>query len=133
MQHDIYLDVFKNFWDPKRQAFVQHKGSTTVDASSLLIAHDVFLSDPTDPRWLSTMQAIKEDLVDDSLVYRYKTDAAASDGLSGEEGTFNMCSFWYVECLARAGDVLGARYNFEKMLGYANHLGLYAEEFGSAR
>jgi GH15 family glucan-1,4-alpha-glucosidase len=76
------------------------------------------------------MQAIQEDLVDDSLVYRYKTHTAAPDGLSGEEGTFNMCSFWYVECLARSGDLLGARYNFEKMLGYANHLGLYGEELG---
>ncbi|MDH3603180.1 MAG: glycoside hydrolase family 15 protein [Candidatus Tectomicrobia bacterium] len=129
VQYDIYLDVFKNFWDPGRKAFMQHKGATTVDASSLLMPMTFFVG-PTDPRWLSTMQAIKEDLVDDSLVYRYKTDAAASDGLSGEEGTFNMCSFWYVECLARAGDVLGARYNFEKMLGYANHLGLYAEELG---
>ena len=129
VQHDIYLDVFNNFWDPVRQTFVQHKGSTTVDAASLLMPMTFFVG-PTDPRWLSTMQAIQEDLVDDSLVYRYKTHTAAPDGLSGEEGTFNMCSFWYVECLARSGDLLGARYNFEKMLGYANHLGLYGEELG---
>jgi GH15 family glucan-1,4-alpha-glucosidase len=76
------------------------------------------------------MQAIKEDLVDDSLVYRYKIGDAASDGLIGEEGTFNMCSFWFVECMSRAGDPQKARYYFEKMLGYANHLGLYAEELG---
>jgi len=76
------------------------------------------------------MKAIQEELVDDSLVYRYRIGHAASDGLRGDEGTFNMCSFWYVECLARAGDLHSARFNFEKMLGYANHVGLYAEELG---
>ena len=125
----IYRDVFESFWDPGRKAFVQHKRTTTVDASSLLMPM-VFFMAPTDPRWLSTMKAIKEDLVDDSLVYRYKVGRAASDGLAGEEGTFNMCSFWWVECLSRAGDVQKARFNFEKMLGYANHLGLYGEELG---
>ncbi len=129
VQNDIYLKIFENFWDPGRKTFVQHKGSTTVDAASLMMPMTFFVG-PTDPRWLSTMQAIQEDLVDDSLVYRYKMGDAASDGLAGEEGTFNMCSFWYVECLARAGDLQGARFNFEKMLGYANHLGLYAEELG---
>jgi GH15 family glucan-1,4-alpha-glucosidase len=59
-------------------------------------------------------------------------DDAASDGLSGEEGTFSMCSFWYVECLSRAGDLEKARFYFNKMLGYANHLGLYSEELGPA-
>ena len=72
------------------------------------------------------MRAIEKDLVEDSLVYRYRGD----DGLSGGEGTFCMCSFWYVECLARSGDLEQARYVFEKMLGYANHVGLYAEELG---
>jgi GH15 family glucan-1,4-alpha-glucosidase len=125
----IYRDVFNNFWDPTRKTFVQHRGSTTVDASSLAMPLMLFMG-PTDPRWLSTMQAIKTELVDDSLVYRYKVGDASSDGLAGNEGTFNMCSFWYVECLSRAGDLHGARFNFEKMLGYANHLGLYAEELG---
>ncbi len=129
VQDAIYRDIFENFWDPKRKAFVQHKGSTTMDASSLMMPLMKFMG-PTDPRWLSTMQAIKQDLVDDSLVYRYKMGDAASDGLTGDEGTFNMCSFWYVECLARAGDPQKARFNIEKMLGYANHLGLYAEELG---
>jgi GH15 family glucan-1,4-alpha-glucosidase len=86
---------------------------------------------PTDPRWLCTLRAIEEDLVDDSLVYRYRGDASASDGLAGEEGTFSMCSFWYVECLSRSGDLDKARFVFEKALGYANHLGLYAEELGA--
>jgi GH15 family glucan-1,4-alpha-glucosidase len=85
---------------------------------------------PTDPRWISTLEAIEESLVEDSLVYRYNTAHASSDGLSGKEGTFSMCSFWMVECLSRAGDTSKARFFFEKALGYANHLGLYAEELG---
>lgn len=85
---------------------------------------------PTDPRWLSTMRAIETDLLDGSLVYRYRTEKAAHDGLDGEEGTFSMCTFWYIECLARAGELDKARLYFDKMLGYASHLGLYAEELG---
>jgi GH15 family glucan-1,4-alpha-glucosidase len=129
VRDEIYRDILTNFWDPKRRAFVQYKGSQTMDAANLMMPLVLFMG-PTDPRWLSTMQAIKEDLVDDSLVYRYKIGDAAGDGLSGEEGTFCICSFWYVECLSRAGDPQKARYYFEKMLGYANHLGLYAEELG---
>jgi GH15 family glucan-1,4-alpha-glucosidase len=125
----IYEDIHTNFWDPDRQAFVQHKGANTLDACTLLMPMVKFIS-PTDPRWLSTLQAIDEDLVEDSLVFRYRVGPAAADGLLGEEGTFNMCSFWYAEVLARSGDVQKARLVFEKMLGYANHLGLYAEELG---
>ena len=81
---------------------------------------------PVDKRWLSTMRTLEKDLLDDSLVYRYR----APDGFTGKEGTFCMCSFWYIECLSRSGDVRQARLLFERMLGYANHLGLYAEELG---
>src|SRR5262249_60218098 len=86
---------------------------------------------PDDPRWLSPLDAIGEDLVSDSLVYRYDPDASP-DGLDGTEGTFSICSFWYVEALARAGRVREARLAFEKMLTYANHLGLYSEEIGQS-
>ncbi len=130
VRNEIYLQIQTDFWNPSREAFVQHKGSKTMDAASLLMPLVKFMG-PTDPRWLSTLRAIEQDLVDDSLVYRYKIGAAASDGLSGEEGTFSMCSFWYVECLSRAGDLRKARFFLEKMLGYANHLGLYSEELGS--
>jgi len=126
---EITHDILTNFWDPKRQTFVQHKGANTVDASSLLMPMVKFIS-PTDPRWVSTLQAIEEDLVDDSLVFRYRVGDAASDGLQGEEGKFTMCSFWYAEVVARGGDAQKARFLFEKMLGYSNHLGLYAEELG---
>jgi GH15 family glucan-1,4-alpha-glucosidase len=86
---------------------------------------------PTDPRWLSTLDVIGDELVSDSLVYRYNPEASP-DGLRGVEGTFSACTFWYVEALARAGRLDEARLVFEKMLTYANHLGLYAEQIGPA-
>ena len=125
----IYRDIYTHFWDPDRATFVQHKGTKAVDASTLLMPLVRFIS-PTDPRWLSTMRAIEEDLVDDSLVFRYKIEEAAADGLVGMEGTFGITSFWYVEALGRTGDVDKARFIFEKLLGYANHVDLYAEELG---
>ena len=125
----IYNDIFTNFWDDERGAFVQHRNTRALDASTLLMPLVKFIA-PTDPRWLSTLHAIQKELVHDSLVHRYVVDHAAPDGLPGTEGTFSMCTFWYAECLARAGDVQQARLNFEKMLGYANHVGLYAEQLG---
>ena len=125
----IYHDIYDRFWDASRRAFVQHPGASTLDASSLLMPLVRFIS-PTDPRWVSTLRAIERDLVSDSLVYRYRLDDRFSDGLTGQEGTFSMCSFWYVECLSRLGDLPKARFLFEKMLGYATHLGLYGEELG---
>jgi len=86
---------------------------------------------PTDPKWLSTLDALTAELVADSLVYRYDP-AASPDGLEGAEGTFSICSFWYVEALTRAGRLDEARLAFEKMLTYANHVGLYAEEISLA-
>jgi GH15 family glucan-1,4-alpha-glucosidase len=123
----IYDDVYHDFWDERRGAFVQHKGSTTLDASALLMPLVGFISS-RDPRWLSTLEGIEQELVDDALVYRYLSEQAAADGLTGSEGTFCMCSYWFIECLARAGELNRARLLFEKMHGYANHLGLYAEE-----
>ncbi len=125
----IYQDVYDKFWDPKLRAFVQYKGAKAVDASSLLMPLVKFIS-PTDPRWRSHLATVESALVEDSLVYRYNVLAGTQDGLPGREGTFSMCSFWYVECLARAGDLKQARFIFEKALGFANHLGLYAEELG---
>lgn len=129
VRNDIYQNIYKEFWNPKINSFVQYKGADTVDASSLLMPLVKFIS-PTDPRWKSTLKAIGERLVEDSLVYRYNPEKAAPDGMKGSEGTFSMCSFWYVECLARANDLKQARFIFEKALGYANHLGLFAEQLG---
>ncbi|MBV9671645.1 MAG: glycoside hydrolase family 15 protein [Verrucomicrobia bacterium] len=121
----IYNQIYHEFWNSDLHSFVQSRSGNTLDAAALLAPLVRFIS-PTDPRWLSTLKAIETNLVDDSLVYRYRGD----DGIEGSEGTFCMCSFWYIECLARAGEVPRARFLFEKMLGYANHLGLFAEELG---
>ena len=125
----IYRDIYERFWDPARRGFVQHPGADTFDAAALLMPMVRFVS-PTDPRWIATLRGIEQQLVSDSLVYRYRLGERFSDGLTGEEGTFSMCSFWYVECLSRMGDLHKARFIFEKVLGYANHLGLYGEELG---
>ena len=126
---EIYRDIWENFWDAEEETFVGHLGSKRLDAACLLMPLVRFVS-PRDPRWLSTLRAVERRLVDDSLVHRYEIVGPEVDGLTGTEGTFSICSFWYVECLSRAGDLQKARLVFEKMLGYANHLGLYSEELG---
>jgi GH15 family glucan-1,4-alpha-glucosidase len=130
VRDQIYQDVYHEFWNEKLKAFVQFKGAKTVDASSLLMPMLKFIS-PLDPRWCSHMATVKDALVEDSLVYRYNVLEGAQDGLPGAEGTFSMCSFWYVECLAREGNLKKARFILEKAFGYANHLGLYSEELGT--
>ncbi|AKH85746.1 glycosyl hydrolase family 15 [Streptomyces sp. CNQ-509] len=125
---DIYRRIMRHGWSTERSAFVQFEDSHLLDASLLMMPLAKFVS-PTDPKWLATLDALGEDLVSDSLVYRYDPQSSA-DGLPGEEGTFSICSFWYVEALTRAGRVDEGRLAFEKMLTYANHLGLYAEEIG---
>lgn len=130
IRDEIYKDIYKNFWNSRLKMFVQYRGSQAVDASALLLPLVDFIS-PADLRWRSTLEKIERELVEDSLVFRYKPPHAAPDGLKGREGTFSMCSFWYVECLARAGDLKKARFIFDKALGYANHLGLYAEQLGA--
>jgi GH15 family glucan-1,4-alpha-glucosidase len=124
----LYYQIMERGWNAERQAFVQHYGTDVLDASVLLMPLVKFIA-PTDPRWLSTLDAISRELVADSLVYRYNI-SASPDGLEGDEGTFSICSFWYVEAMARAGRFDEARLAFEKMLTYANHLGLYSEEIG---
>ena len=128
----IHEDIFSNFWSDSLQSFVQFKGSETLDAATLLMPLLRFIS-PADPRWISTMAAIEANLTEDALVYRYTNGSAggqSTDGLDGQEGSFIACSFWRIECLARQGEIDRARLLFDKMLGYANHLGLYAEELG---
>ena len=124
----IYEEIMAKGWSSKRQAFVQAYGSEALDASALLMPLVLFMS-PTDPRVLKTIAAIQKDLASDHLVYRYRL-RDSPDGLKGEEGTFSLCSFWLVDALTRAGRLEEARILFERMLGYANSLGLYAEEIG---
>ncbi|HXZ57549.1 MAG TPA: glycoside hydrolase family 15 protein [Gaiellaceae bacterium] len=125
----IYRQVMERGWHEERRAFVQHYETDVLDASVLLMPLTKFMA-PTDPRWLSTLDAITGELVSDSLVYRYDPEASP-DGLTGGDGTFSICTFWYVEALARAGRLDEARLAFEKMLTYANHVGLYSEEIGA--
>ena len=133
VRDEIYEEIMDKGWSPERKAFVQAYGGDTLDASSLIMPL-VFFVAPKGPRMLSTLDAInrppKDDgLVSNGLVFRYDVEKSA-DGLMGEEGTFNLCTFWLVEALTRAGRLEEARLIFEQMLGYANHLGLYAEEIG---
>ena len=125
----IREDIFKNFWHEDLQSFVQSKGTKDLDASVLLMPLMRFIS-PVDPMWRSTMKAIEARLVEDTLVRRYEAERTQVDGLPGGEGSFTACSFWYIECLARAGELEKAQLLFEKLLGYANHLGLYSEQIG---
>ena len=138
VRDEIYQEVQMHGWNEGRQAFIQYYGSESLDASSLIMPLVFFMS-PTDPRMISTIDAIKHPpskrgLTSDGLVYRYNVEETP-DGLVGREGTFNMCTFWLVEALTRAGRfdrerLAEARLIFERMLGYANHVGLYAEQTG---
>jgi GH15 family glucan-1,4-alpha-glucosidase len=122
----IYTQIMQRGWSPTRQAFRQHYETDVLDASLLRMSTLGFIS-PNDPMWSSTLEAMGDELVTDSLVYRYDPEASP-DGLRGTEGTFSLCTFAYVEALAQAGRLDKARITFEKMLTYANHLGLYSEE-----
>ncbi|HEY7487788.1 MAG TPA: glycoside hydrolase family 15 protein [Streptosporangiaceae bacterium] len=124
----IYRQIMERGWSSQRAAFVQHFGSEVLDASLLYMPLVGFVA-PSDPMWQSTLRAMDAELVSDSLVYRYDP-SASPDGLRGSEGTFSMCTFWYVDALARSGRLNDARLTFEKMLTYANPLGLYSEEIG---
>lgn len=124
----IFRQIVERGWHPGRQAFVQHYDTDVLDASLLLMPQVGFIS-PHDPDWLTTLDAMDKELVSDSLVYRYDP-GASPDGLRGAEGTFNLCSFYYVEALARSGRLGRARYAFDKMLTYANPVGLFSEEIG---
>lgn len=122
----IYRRIMSRGWCAERGAFVQHEDGDVLDAAVLMMPLTKFIA-PTDPKWLSTLDVLTEELVSDSLVYRYDS-RSSPDGLRGDEGTFSICSFWYVEAMVHAGRIDEARLAFEKMLTYANHLGLYAEE-----
>jgi GH15 family glucan-1,4-alpha-glucosidase len=136
VRDQIYQTIMDRGWSKKRQAFVQHFDSEALDAANLMMVLALFVS-PVDPRMLKTLDAMllppeEGGLVANNLVYRYNLQQYA-DGLTGLEGTFNICTFWLVEALTRAGRFEPARLEearlmFERMLGFANHLGLFAEE-----
>jgi GH15 family glucan-1,4-alpha-glucosidase len=125
---ELYRHIMTKGWNDSMKAFVQYEGSDVLDASLLLMPLVGFVV-PNDERWISTLSAMDKVLVSDSLVYRYDPKASP-DGLQGSEGTFSLCTFFYVDALARSGRLEEARLTFEKMLTYANHVGLFAEEIG---
>jgi GH15 family glucan-1,4-alpha-glucosidase len=125
----VYQQIMTKGWNSKVGAFTQHYSTEVLDSSLLMMPLQGFIA-PEDPMWLSTLNAMDRELVSDSLVYRYNP-SASPDGLAGDEGTFSLCTFWYVDALARAGRLDEARLTFEKMHTYANHLGLYSEEISS--
>jgi GH15 family glucan-1,4-alpha-glucosidase len=129
VRDQVYTQIMERGWNPKVGAFTQHYDTEVLDSSLLMMPLQGFIA-PRDPMWISTLEAMGRELVSDSLVYRYNP-AASPDGLRGDEGTFSLCTFWYVDALARSGRLEEARLVFEKMFTYANHLGLYSEEIDS--
>jgi len=125
----IYSAIYDEFWNEELGAYSQFKGSNTVDASALLMPLLRVVSSQ-EPRWLKTFEMIEKKLTADVLVFRYKNGGGSSDGLEGEEASFTICSFWYVECMARIGRLDDATVAMQKLLGYGNHLGLFSEEIG---
>lgn len=126
----IFKEIMEKGWSEKKQSFVQYYGSDAVDASALLVSLTGFISG-NDQRMVKTIERMQRELMNEPHLYRYRVDAAASDGLKGTEGTFSICSFWLVEALTNAGRLAEARRYLEEMFTYANHLGLYSEEVGS--
>jgi alpha,alpha-trehalase len=130
----IRAAVLERGWSEARQAYAQSFDSDDLDAAALLMPILGFLP-ADDPRMRSTIEAIARDLTEDGLVLRYRNSAEGvnPDGLTGEEGTFVICSFWLVSCLAKAGEVERAEALFDQLTGYANDVGLLAEEIDTAR
>jgi alpha,alpha-trehalase len=126
-REEIYETVVRDGWSDEAGAFTQYIGSTALDASNLMMALVGFIP-ADDPRMLATIDATAERLTDDrGLVYRYRTDGGV-DGLSGEEGTFLLCTFWLAQALALSGQVDRSREVFERALAFVNDVGLLAEE-----
>ena len=124
--------VLTRGWSDTRQAYAQSFDSDELDAAALLMPLVGFLP-ATDPRMRLTIEAIASELTQDGLVLRYRNDDGLNaDGLRGEEGTFVICSFWLVSCLAQAGEVDRAQALFDRLIGFANDLGLLAEEIDAA-
>src|SRR4051794_18826784 len=129
---ELRTAILDQGWSARRQAFAQSFGSDELDGAALLMPIYGFLP-ATDERMRSTIEAIARDLTEDGLVLRYRAEEGLNaDGLSGEEGTFVICSFWLVSCLAQAGEVDRAEALFEQLAGYANDLGLLGEEIDTA-
>ena len=129
LRDDIFTEVTEKGYNQDIGAFTQYYGSDQLDASVLMIPLVGFLP-PSDPRVVSTVEAVQRDLMDDGFVLRYRTtDDGAVDGLTGREGAFLACSFWLVDCLHLIGREDEAHELFERLLALRNDLGLLAEEY----
>ena len=129
LREDIHREVIEKGFDKSKQAFTQYYGTDQLDASVLMMPRFGFLP-ATDPRFVSTVEAIERELVEDGFVLRYRTrDDGAVDGLSGREGAFLACSFWLVDCLFLIGRKDEARTMFERLLSLRNDVGLLSEEY----
>jgi GH15 family glucan-1,4-alpha-glucosidase len=125
---EIRAAILERGWSEQSRAFCQTFDSDELDAAVLLMPILGFLP-ATDERMRSTIEAVARELTEDGLVLRYRTSEGLNeDGLSGEEGTFVICTFWLVSCLAKAGELDRAEELFDRLTGYANDLGLLAEE-----
>jgi len=139
VRDEIYENIMQHGWNDKRKSFIQYYGSQNLDSSNLIMPL-VFFMAPSDPRMAQTLENIMKSpkegglRVEKSLLFRYDP-SLGSDGVTGLEGTFNICSFWLIEALTRAGrtdinKLQEARLMFEEISTYANHLGLYSEQIG---
>lgn len=133
---DIYETILKRGWNESRRAFTQHYDTDALDAANLIMPLVSFLS-PNDPLVLDTIRAMDKPLsegglISDFRVHRYDPEGT-DDGFDEPEGAFNMCTFWLVEVLTRAGHadenyLEKARIIFERAIAHANPLGLFAEQ-----
>lgn len=122
---EIREEVLSRGWSPRKRSFVQHYDTEALDASSLLMPIFGFLP-ANDHRMMATIERTVEELESGGFLRRYNTDET-NDGVTGSEGAFNLCAFWLIRCLAKLGRLEEARERFQRILGYANHLGLFSE------
>jgi GH15 family glucan-1,4-alpha-glucosidase len=128
LRDEIHAEVLANAWSEPKQAFAQSYGSDELDSAVLLLPLVGFLS-ATDPRVVSTVDAIRRELSVGGLLLRYRPDAAEADGIAGDEGAFLACSFWLARVLELQGRHDEARELFERLLDLSNDVGLLAEEY----
>ncbi|HEY3856729.1 MAG TPA: glycoside hydrolase family 15 protein [Verrucomicrobiae bacterium] len=129
IQQKLHENIYSRFWNPKLRSFVQYQGAKILDGSLLLLPRAGFINSD-DSRWRLTLKAIRDHLVEDCFVFRNRPVPLSKNHAPQKEGSFSACTFWYVEALVKADELTIARQVFEKFLGYANELGLFAEQLG---
>ena len=119
----IRKDIMDHAWNEEKQAFTQSYGSSHMDASVLLMESYGFI-DAKDPKFVSTVLAVEQDLSNDGLLYRYKNE----DDFGEPSSSFTICTFWFINSLFKIGQEEKALKHFEQLLNYSNHLGLFSED-----